>query len=149
MFWWCWQVAASVMQANKDLQSIIYGSGVHHVGKFFQLCSIQQKQGKWPCLPLLTEDAKGKGWSNTGTSRDSPGSEVKSRQASLEFLCLALNRREQEQDVSCVTVSRTESKSLDLGEVTDQSGMPGEEPEKITTLQPQTEMLIRDNTQSG
>lgn len=67
-----------------------------------------------------------KDWSNTGTSGDYPGPEVKAGQALLEFLGLALNSREQLQYGSCITVSWTESKAWDFGEVRDQLGKTGE-----------------------
>lgn len=150
MFWWRWQVALSVMYTDKDLKSIIYESDVHQLGKLFQLWSVEHKQGNWAHWPLFTvRKCKRKSLKQYGGSGDSTGSEVKSGQASSEFLCLSLNRREQEQDVSWITLSWTESKAGGPGEVTDQSAKPRAEWEKITTRQPPAEMLIKDDTQSG
>lgn len=84
---------------------------------------------------------------NTWTSGDSPGSKVKFGDRSLECLCLAHNRREQKLDASYISVRGTETQVWELGKVTDQLGKLGEETKKIATLQPQTEMLITDNTE--
>lgn len=88
---------------------------------------------------------KKKDWSNTGTSGDYPGPEVKAGQPSVEFLGLALNCREQVQYISYITVGRTESKSWDLGQVRDQLGKTGgQKSEKTTT--PDSSWNSRDNT---